>query len=109
MWTRNHTKNWIKQVESRVNDINYYLNKTVEWCENHYIFDNDQVFMCSFITCVWVSQQRNETITYVELLEMLGLEHMSIKEDKVFKLDERFDRIDHIQVLNLVTKNFKGF
>lgn len=109
MWTRDNTKKWIAQLETRIQDINHYLNRTVEWCEDNYIYDNDRVFICSFITCIWVSHQRDEPITYCELLEMLGLENMMINEDKVYELGDQFKDLDHEEVLSIVARNFTGF
>lgn len=109
MWTRDNTKNWISQLENRIKDINHYLNRTVEWCEDNYIYDNDRVFICSFITCIWVSYQRDELITYCELLEMLGLENMTVNEDKLYQLGDQFKDLDHEEVLSIVVKSFKGF
>jgi len=107
MWTREDTRYWIKQLEHRINDINYYLNQTVEWCENNYIYDHDRVFICSFITCIWVCHQRDELITYNELLEMLGLENMVIDEDKIYELDGQYIDFSHEEVLEAVIKKFK--
>lgn len=109
MWTREDTRDWIKCLKHRIDDINYFLNLTVEWCEDNYIYDHDRVFICSFITCIWVSYQRDEPITYNELLEMLGLDNMTIKEDKLYELDEDFVNLEHEQLLETVIRKFKGF
>ena len=109
MWTREDTKDWIAQLEHRIDDINYFLQRTVKWCEDNYIYDHDRMFMCSFLTCIWVSYQRSEPITYNELIEMLGLEEMTIEEDKLYELDEQFANFEHEEMLEFAVKKFKGF
>lgn len=109
MWTREDTRDWITQLEYRIDDINYYLTCTVKWCEDNYIYDNDLVFICSFITCIWVSHQRNEPITYTELLEMLGLGEMIIDRDKLYELDEYYTELGHEELLDAIINKFKGF
>ena len=44
-WSRNDTKEWITQLEHRIKDIDYYLERTVAWCEEYGIDDNKVVFM----------------------------------------------------------------
>lgn len=32
-WTREDTHKWVIQLENRLEDIGYYLKRTLEWCE----------------------------------------------------------------------------
>jgi hypothetical protein len=107
-WTRDDTKEWIAQLEHRIEDIDYYLKKTVEWCEDHYVYDDRKVFMLSFLTVIWVSHMRNEPISYVELLEILGMPEMIVGEDKIYELNAEFENFDHEQILEMILKNLNS-
>lgn len=106
MWTRNNTKSWISQLEYRITDIQHYLNQTNKWCEDNYIFDKDKIFICNFITCIWVSYQRNEIITYSEVLEILGIDDICVINDKFYELNEDYKNLDHIDMLISISKSF---
>ena len=105
-WSRNDTKEWIIQLEHRVQDIDYYLNKTLEWCEDYGVDDNHVVFMCSFLTCVWVSHMRDEPITFTELMEMLGVREWDSNEEKIYELDDRWGNLDFHDFLEQVVEKF---
>ena len=105
-WSRNDTKEWIIQLEHRVQDIDYYLNKTLEWCEDYGVDDNHVVFMCSFLTCVWVSNMRDEPITFTELMEMLGVREWDSNEEKIYELDDRWGNLDFHDFLEQVVEKF---
>ena len=101
-WSRNDTKEWINQLEHRIDDIDYYLGKTLSWCEEYGVYDEKTIFMCSFLTCIWVSQVRGEQITFTELMEMLGVaewETNSNNEEKIYELDECYAELDHYELL----------
>jgi len=102
-WSRNDTKEWISQVETRIEDMDYYLKRTVEWCEINGIYDDRKVFICNFLTCIWVSHMRNETISYKELLELLGLGELEGIEDKIYDLGPKFKDLDHEEMLSLLS------
>lgn len=104
-WSRDDTRHWIDQMENRVEDIEYYLNKTIEWCEENCVFDNRRIFLCSFMAMIWVAHMRNELISYKELFEILGLEDMIVGEDKVYDLGPEYQNLEHIEVLRLALKN----
>lgn len=108
-WTREDTRYWVKQLETRIKDIDYYLNKTLEWCEENYIYDDRKVFMCSFLTCVWVCHMRGESISYRELLEILGLENMDIGEDSVYDLGPKLKNVEHQELLDLIIRRLDDF
>lgn len=103
-WTREQTKHWIAQLESRISDIDHFLKKTLDWCENRFIYDDRQVFMFSFLTVIWVSHMRDEPISYIELLEILGIPEMIVGEDKTYDLGPELSNISHEQLLDLIYK-----
>lgn len=51
-WSRDDTREWINQLEHRVDDIDYYLDRTLAWCDEYGVYDEKVVFMCSFLTCI---------------------------------------------------------
>ena len=101
-WSRDDTKEWINQLEHRVDDIDYYLDRTLAWCDEYGIDNQRVIFMCSFLTCVWVSQVRGEQITFTELMEMLGVSEWEASDDveeKVYELDDCYADLDHHELL----------
>ncbi len=62
--------------------------------------------MCNFITCVWVSYMRNEPITFVELMEILGVKDWEADEEKIYELDDRWGELDHYELLEQVVDKF---
>lgn len=106
-WTREDTKFWISQLENRVSDISYYLHQTAKWCEDHFIHDDRKVFMCNFLTCVWVCHMRNEEITYKELLEILGLEDFYTGDDSVYSLGKDIRDVEHDELLSLIIRRLE--
>lgn len=103
-WSRDDTRDWIAQIEDRIDDIDHYLSKTIAWCEDNYIYDDRDVFTASFLTCIWVSQLRCETISYIELMEMLGVEEVESEEEKLYELDVEYLDLTHDELLARVMK-----
>ena len=69
--------------------------------------DDDRVsFMCMFLTCIWVSQLRDEDITYVELMEMLGIEDLAPGAEKFYELDNKYLNLTHIELLEEAVTHF---
>lgn len=101
-WSREDTKFWIAQLENRVEDIDYYLNRTVEWCENNGIWDDEKVFSLAFVTVIWVSHMRNEEVSRREIYELLGVEDFENTEDLVMELGDRLGHLDWEEMLELV-------
>ena len=99
-WSRQDTKEWIAQLEDRLEDISHYLDKTLEWCDAHHIEDEKLIFLCSFLTCIWVSQLRDEPISYTELMEMLGISEVDTDEEKLYELDAEFIDLTHTELLH---------
>lgn len=107
-WTRADTQEWITQLEHRLEDIDYYLKRTTDWCEEYGIDDDRLVFLCSFLTCIWVSSLRDEPISYTELMELLGVEEYEIEEDKIYELGEKFLDLDHNELLERAVEVFNN-
>jgi hypothetical protein len=105
-WTRNDTKEWIIQLEHRIQDIDYYLDKASEWCDEYGIDNNNLIFMCSFLTCVWVSNMRGEPITFNELMEILGVDEWNDDEEKYYELDECWGSLDFHEFLEKVVQTY---
>ena len=105
-WTRNDTKEWIVQLEHRVQDMDYYLDKASDWCDEYGIDNNNLIFMCSFLTCVWVSNMRGEHITFNELMEILGVEEWNDDEEKYYELDECWGQLDFHEFLEKVVETY---
>ena len=108
-WFREHTQEWIAQLEHRLEDIDYYLNLTVAWCEERNITDDRTLMSCAFITCIWVSHMREEPISYKELLEFVGLSHLDDGYDKIYGLGSILSQLDHEEVLQLIAGRIEDF
>lgn len=101
-WSREDTQYWIAQLENRVEDIDYYLNRTVEWCENNGVWDDEKVFALAFVTVLWVANMRNEEVSRREIYELLGVEDFEDAEDLVMNLGNRLGQLDWEEMLELV-------
>lgn len=109
-WSREDTRDWISQLENRLEDIDYYLDQTVKWCESQFIHDDRQVFVCSFLTCIWVCHMRNESISYIELLEILGIDNINVThDDRIYEIGDEFKDIDYEELLRLAAKRLDDF
>jgi hypothetical protein len=105
-WTRDDTKEWIIQLEHRLEDIDYYLKRTIEWCEENGVYENRTVFACSLMTAVWVSHMRNEPISILELFEMLGIKDLENVEDAVYEFNPQYADFEHEELLHMVASSF---
>lgn len=103
-WTREDTRDWIVQLELRVEDLNYYLMQTVQWCEENNILDDKTVFACSLMTALWVVWQRNESISRWEIMEILGIRDWNSFPDEAVELGERFWGYDLEEILEQVVE-----
>lgn len=101
-WTREDTRDWIVQLELRVEDLNYYLKQTVQWCEENNILNDKTVFACGLMTALWVVWQRNETISRWEIMEILGVRDWQNFPDEAIELGERFWGSDLEEILEEV-------
>ena len=105
-WSRDNTKNWISQLENRVEDIDYYLKQTVEWCELHGIYDDKQVFVCAMMTVIWVSHMRGEPVSKREAFELLGIQDWEKIQDDEFQLGSEYTSYDLKDLLHSVARSF---
>jgi hypothetical protein len=105
-WSRDDTQHWIIQLENRVEDIDYYLARTVEWCETNGIYDDQMVFACASMTVIWVSHMRGEPISKREMLELVGIEDWDKVEDLEYSLGKEFSDYDHEEILEAVVSRF---
>jgi len=112
-WTRNDTKDFIHSVESRIEDMDYYLKRTVEWCENNGVFENKRVLMCCLISCIWVSSMREELISFQEIVEIIGLEEFEDSSlDKIYNVCQEFRNLEHEEILEMLinkTSSWSGY
>jgi len=93
-WSREDTRDWIAQLELRVEDIDYYLNETVSWLEDHDVERDEVCFACAMMTLVWVAYQRSEPITRWELMEILGVKEYYSMPDEEIELGEKYQNMD---------------
>lgn len=89
-WTREDTQHWINQLEHRIEDIDYYLHQTIQWCEDNGVFNDQAVFACTLMTVIWVSHQRGEPVSKREAMELLGVQGWEMIEDEEFELHQKF-------------------
>jgi len=106
IWTRDCTQDWIAQLELRIEDIGYYLTRTVEWCETNEIYDDQMVFACAVMTVVWVSHMRGEPLSKREALEIVGIVDAETVEDEEYHLGEQWQDFDHEELLEVVVSRF---
>jgi hypothetical protein len=103
-WTRTDTQDWLNQISNRIEDIDYYLSRTVDYCEEHGIWDDIKVFSISFIVIIWVCHMREEEVTRREILEILGFEHWASAEDNVMSLGKHLEGKDFEEILQIVSE-----
>lgn len=72
-WTRDDTKFWIASVEHRVEDMIYYKQQALDWCEARGIEDQGFITKCLITTCIWVSHMRQETMSLGEVYDFIGV------------------------------------
>ncbi len=105
-WTRDQTREWISQLENRIEDIEYYLLKTLDWCEERGLYNEQAVFTCSMLTVVWVSHMRQESISQREIFEILGIKDWDQAADNTFELAATFHHYDLEDLLEMVAENW---
>jgi hypothetical protein len=105
-WSREDTKDWIIQLEHRIEDIDYYLQKTIEWCELNDVYEDHRVFICSIMTVVWVSHMRGEPVSKREAFELLGIADAHLVPDDTFHLGAKYGDYDLEDLLYSVANTF---
>lgn len=108
IWTREDTQEWLAQLEHRVEDIDYYLMRTVEWCEDNNTYDDQTVFACCAMTVIWVCHMRNESLTQKEMFELLGIEGWEQGTEDEYRLSDLFHGMDHEDILEMVASKMSG-
>ena len=103
-WSRDDTKTWIAHVENRIEDMDYYLNQTIKFCEENNIINNQTVFTLSFLTVLWVSYMREEPISRREIFEILCVKDWDSLPDAPVELGEKFEDIDFEELLIVVSQ-----
>jgi len=105
-WTREDTKDWIFQLKHRIEDIDYYLMRTIEWCEDHGIWEDEKVFICAVMTVVWVSHMRGEPVTRREILELLAIEDWDKIDDAEYELNPQYLNYELEELLENISSKF---
>jgi len=108
-WTRKDTQIWINQLENRIEDINFYVNHTLHWCDEHYVTDEQPLTACIMVTILWVCMMREETISRREVMELLGIGNWDEVEDFEYMLDDRFKDMELDDVLDEVLEKFSDY
>ena len=103
-WNIYDTKLWINQLENRIEDIDYYLNQTVKYCEDNDIINNETVFTMSFLTVLWVSYMREEPISRREIFEILCIKDWEDLPDAPVELGAKLSDFDLQELLDVVSK-----
>jgi len=103
-WSRDDTKTWIAHVENRIEDMDYYLNQTIKFCEENNIINNQTVFTLSFLTVLWVSYMREEPISRREIFEILCVKDWDSLPDAHVELGEKFEDLDFEELLIVVSQ-----
>lgn len=101
-WSREDTRDWIAQLELRVEDINYYLNETVSWLTDRDEERNEVCFACALMTLVWVANQRSEPITRWEIMEILGVKDFYSMPDEEIELGQQYKNLDLEDMLEYI-------
>ena len=107
-WSREDTQYWIAQLENRIEDIDYYLNRTIEWCENNGIWDQEKIFSLAFVTVIWVAYMRSEEVSRQEIYELLGIEDYYNAEDHVMELGDQLANMDYEEMLQKVAESLSN-
>lgn len=105
-WTRDDTRFWIAQLENRIEDMHFYLSRTVEWCKANEIYSDRITFICSVMAVVWVSHLRNEPISKLEVFEILGLKECDEVEDGIFEFNPVYESLEFEELLDYVVSSF---
>jgi hypothetical protein len=105
-WTRDQTREWIAHLENRLEDIDYYLQRTSEWCEDHGVYNDQAVFACAVMTVIWVSHMRQEPLSKREVLELVGVLDYYNAEDRAYLLGPEFHHYDLEELLEMIAEQW---
>jgi len=106
-WTPEDTRLWIHEQYLKLEEIQYYLNATVQWLEERDITSKRIVFVCSFMTIIWVNHTRGNISTRREIFEILEVPHWEEAQDQLYVLPPAYIEmnLEHEELLQLVLKN----
>lgn len=99
IWSREQTREWLAAIEDSVEDYEYYLRRTLEWCENNNAWSESKVLACCVMTIIWVSVLRGETITMRNVLEILGSDDVDLVSDEIVQLGPEVHSMNLEQIL----------
>jgi hypothetical protein len=105
-WLREDTQEWISHLENRLEDFDYYLSRTSEWCDDHGVYNDQAVFACSVMTVIWVSHMRQEPLSKREVLELLGVKDFYNAEEINYELSSEYWDLDLEDLLELVAEHW---
>lgn len=105
-WERDDTKLWIAQLENRIEDLQFYLSRALEWCKDNEVYSDRVIFVCSMMTMVWVSHLRNEPISKHELFEILGVANWESVDDAVFGFNPEYESMELEELLETIVRSF---
>jgi hypothetical protein len=106
-WTTEDTQLWIHEQYLKLEDMQYYLKTTVEWLEDKGITDNRLVFVCSFMTIIWVNHLRGMLTSKREIFEILEIPQWEDVSDQLYILPNAYVamNLEHEELLELVIRN----
>lgn len=105
-WLREDTQEWVSQLENRIEDLQYYLTRTVEWCEQNEVYSDRLVFICSVMAVLWVSHLRQEPVSKHEVFEILGIENWDAVEDGLLEFNPKYEDLELEELLAEVVSSF---
>jgi hypothetical protein len=105
-WSRQDTKHWIAQLENRIEDIEYYLKRTISWCEENEVYSDRLIFACLVMTASWVSYMRQEPLSKQEIFEILKVDGWETVEDGIFEFNAEYDYLEHEELLQMIVSSF---
>jgi hypothetical protein len=100
-WTRDDTRSWLGQLENRIEDIEFYLKHTEDWCEERDVYDEFLIASCRIITVLWVSEMRQESISKREIYELIGVKDWYDAPEESFSLSDQYKDMDINELLEL--------
>jgi hypothetical protein len=100
-WSRKDTQFWISQLENRVEDIEFYLKRTIEWCEDHEVYDDRAIAACMIVTILWVNEMRQESVSKREIYELIGIKDWYNAPEEGFSLSTQYCDMDIDELLEL--------
>jgi hypothetical protein len=107
IWSRERTREWLSAIEDSVEDYEYYLRRTLEWCENNNAWSEGKVTACCIMTIIWVSTLRGEEITLRSVLEILGSDDYDLASDDIVELGPEVHSMDLEEILTECMDKFQ--